>query len=69
MNRKEFGLNLAKIRMTKNISAYELSLRIDKAHNYVHSVETGKINPGLDSILAIADALEIEPAEIFKKIE
>ena len=40
----DFGVNLAKIRMKSNISAYELSLRIDKDASYIHKVESGKIN-------------------------
>jgi len=65
MEFEEFGVNLAKIRMSKNLSAYELSLRIDKAANYIHQVETGKINPSLRAILAICKVLEIEPRELF----
>ena len=65
MDRKDIVLKLAQIRQSKDISAYELSLRVDKAHNYIHSIESGKINPSLDSLLAICNELGIHPRELF----
>jgi transcriptional regulator with XRE-family HTH domain len=62
---KDFGINLAKIRQRKGISAYELSLRIDKDASYVHKVETAKINISIASLLEICNQLEIEPTELF----
>lgn len=66
MEFKDFGVNLAKIRTKANLSAYELSLRIDKDASYINKVENGKINIGLKAILSICEALEIEPVELFK---
>lgn len=57
----DFGVNLAKIRMKSNISAYELSLRIDKDASYIHKVESGKINISLKTILRICEELNIDP--------
>lgn len=65
MNRKEVGLKIAKIRISKDISAYELSLRIDRAHNYINSIEVGKLNPSLESLLRIAKELNVSPKEFF----
>ena len=48
------------------MSAYELSLRIDKDASYIHKVESGKINISLRTMLDICDALNIEPIELFK---
>ena len=62
----DFGVNLAKIRMKSNISAYELSLRIDKDASYIHKVESGKINMSLKTILRICEELNIDPIELFK---
>ncbi len=53
MRFSDFGVNLAKIRIKSGISAYELSLRIDKDTSYIHKVECGKINISLKSILKI----------------
>lgn len=66
MEFREFGVNLAKVRMRAGLSAYELSLRIEKDASYIHKVESGKINISLRSILKICEVLEIEPAELFQ---
>jgi len=68
MKSSEFGISLSKIRLAKNISAYELSLRIGKSPNYIHQIENGKINIGLKSILDICEALEIKPKELFDNV-
>ena len=62
---KDFGLNLAKVRTSKNITAYELSLRIGKDTSYFYKVESGKINVSFTVLLEICNALEIEPSELF----
>lgn len=66
MEFNDFGVNLARIRIRSNLSAYELSLRIGKDASYIHKVESGKINVSLKSILKICEALKIEPIELFK---
>ncbi len=66
MEFNDFGVNLARIRIKSNLSAYELSLRIGKDASYIHKVESGKINVSLKSILKICEALKIEPIELFK---
>ena len=66
MEINDFGVNLARIRIKSNLSAYELSLRIGKDASYIHKVESGKINVSLKSILKICEALKIEPIELFK---
>lgn len=62
----DFGVNLAKQRIKSGLSAYELSLRIEKDASYIHKVESGKINVSLKSILKICEVLNIEPIELFK---
>jgi len=65
MTREEFGLRLAKVRQSKNISAYELSLRIGKSTGYMHLIETGKMNVSVDILFKICKELGIEPKELF----
>ncbi len=57
---------IAKQRIKSGLSAYELSLRIEKYASYIHKVESGKINISLKSILKICEILNIEPIELFK---
>jgi transcriptional regulator with XRE-family HTH domain len=65
VDKKSFGLKLAQIRLSKNISAYQLSLKIGKASNYINSVERGKVNISLEAIIAICEELGINPSELF----
>lgn len=66
MELKDFGYNLAKLRIKANLSGYELSLRIGKDTSYIYKVENGKVNVSLKVILQICEVLGIEPAELFK---
>ena len=64
MELKDFGLKLAQARTSKGISAYELSLRIGKAPNYVHRIEYGA-NTSVKTLLEICKELGIKPKELF----
>jgi len=66
MNLKNFGLNLAKARTAKGISAYELSLRIGKAPNYIHRIEYGA-NTSVKTVFEICDILQIDPVILFAR--
>ena len=59
MKFEDLGLRIAKIRESKNLSAYELSLRIGKDASYINKLENGKINTSFKTILQICDALSI----------
>ncbi len=59
MKFEDLGLRIAKIRESKNQSAYELSLRIGKDASYINKLENGKINPSFKALLQICDALSI----------
>ncbi len=67
MDLREFGLNVAKKRILKNLSAYELSLRIEKDASYINKLENGKANATLKTVFRICEELEIEPAELFTR--
>ena len=60
-----FGRTISGIRKLKRLTQAKLSKRAGKAAVYISAVETGRINPTLDTILRIAEALEVEPADIF----
>ncbi len=66
MRFSDFGINLARIRIRSGLSAYELSLRIEKDASYIHKVESGKVNISLKAILKICEVLNIDPIELFK---
>lgn len=66
MELKDIGLTLAKKRIQANMSAYELSLRIEKDSTYIHKFENGKVNATLKTIFKICEVLGIEPIDLFK---
>lgn len=69
MDKKAFGLKLAQVRQSKNITAYELALRINRANNYIHLVEAGKLNISIESIFRICNQLQIKPEILFHGME
>ena len=52
-------------RNKKNLSARELSLRIEKSENYINQVECRNFTVSLPVLFKIIDALEIYCAEFF----
>lgn len=67
MKFETFGLNVAKQRIKKDLSAYELSLRLGKDASYINKLENGKINVSLKMILAISEELNIDVVDLFKE--
>jgi len=65
MKYEDFGVNLARVRISKSISAYELSLRMGRSTTYISKVESGKINISLRALLEICEQLEINPKDLF----
>lgn len=67
MKFETFGLNVAKARMKKDLSAYELSLRLGRDASYINKLENGKINVSLKMIIAISEQLNIKIIDLFKE--
>jgi len=67
MKFNDFGINLAKERIKQKISAYELSIRLDKDASYINKVENGKINVSLKTIIAISECLNVPIEKFFKE--
>lgn len=67
MKFETYAHNLAKIRTAKEISAYELSLRIGKDVSYIYKVESGKINISLKAMIAISEVLDTPLTDFFKE--
>ena len=67
--RKILEDNIIRLMMDKNLTARALSIRIGKNEWYITRMLNGKIDPSLDVLFRIAEALRIEPAELFTKKE
>jgi transcriptional regulator with XRE-family HTH domain len=56
---------IRKTRLKKGISQMELSLRSGLAQGFITDIELGKKQPSVMTILRIAQALEVNPADFF----
>ena len=61
--------NIIRLMMDKNLTARALSIRIGKNEWYITRMLNGKIDPSLDVLFRIAEALRVEPAELLTKKE
>ena len=67
--RKILENNIIRLMIDKNLTARALSIRIGKNEWYITRMLNGKIDPSLDVLFRIAEALRVEPAELFTKKE
>ena len=62
--RQAFAANLRRFRHAKGISQEDLAYEADVNRTYLSKLEKGVSYPGLEIIAKLADALEVEPAEL-----
>ncbi|MFD1631546.1 helix-turn-helix domain-containing protein [Pseudopedobacter beijingensis] len=62
---KSFGNKVRLIRKERKLSMEMLANIAEIELSQIYRIETGKINPKLTTILKIAEALEINPKELF----
>lgn len=65
--RKILEDNIIRLMMDKNLTARALSIRIGKNEWYITRMLNGKIDPSLDVLFHISEALRVELAELFTK--
>ncbi len=61
-----FGRNLKALRAERGLSQPELGNAIGTGKDQISHLERGKRVPRLDTVLLIARALEVDPAELMK---
>jgi transcriptional regulator with XRE-family HTH domain len=61
---KSFGENLRKIRKGKKISLRKFALKADLDYSNLQEIEIGKVNPSYTTIILLAEALQIDPAQL-----
>lgn len=70
MDRVEaFGLAVRRLRRSKRMSQELLAEKADLHRNFVSLVERGQTKAALDSVFALADALEIRASELIQLAE
>ena len=65
MEREEFYKRLTQLRMTKGVSARDMSLSLGQSPNYINGIEGGKNYPSMETFFYICDYFGITPKEFF----
>jgi transcriptional regulator with XRE-family HTH domain len=61
----DFGREIRRRREALGLTIEQLAERAELSPNYVGTVETGKRDPSLSTVLALAKGLHVPPAELF----
>ena len=64
-----FGETLRAVRTQKSLSQEDLALECELDRTFISMLERGLRQPSLTSIFTIAEALEIKPSTLIKKVE
>lgn len=61
----EIPLRIARLRVSKGVSARDMSLSLGQNSNYINNIENGKALPSMDAFMNICDYLGVTPHEFF----
>jgi len=61
------ALRIAKLRISKGVSARDMSLSIGQADNYINHIENKKSLPSITAFFYICEYLKITPQEFFEE--
>jgi HTH-type transcriptional regulator, competence development regulator len=64
---KAFGAALRDVRKKHNLSQLKISSRSGVDRTYMSDLEQGKKGPSLETVIRLAKAIGISPAELVKK--
>ena len=65
MDRETFCKRLSQLRISKSVSARDMSLSIGQSPNYINVIEGGKNYPSMESFFYICEYFGITPKEFF----
>jgi transcriptional regulator with XRE-family HTH domain len=65
--RKIFAANLRRARQSAGLSQEELAFRAELDRTYISSLERGIYSATIDVVARLAEALEIEPADLLER--
>ena len=69
MDSKMFALRLAELRISKGLSAREMSLSLGQSPGYISNIENAVNLPSMSSFFEICDFLQVTLAEFFSTDE
>lgn len=64
--KQQLGASVRVLRGTAELSQEELGLRINLDQSYISRLESGQLNPTLETIAELAAALDVSLEDIFK---
>lgn len=62
-----FGQRLAQLRMTKGVSARDMSLSLGQSPSYINKIENGKTFPSMQNFFYICEYLGISPGDFLMR--
>jgi len=60
-----FSERMARLRIEKGLSAYEMSISIGRGRNYINTIENKKSLPSMTEFFYICEFLKITPQDFF----
>ena len=67
--REMFGLVLRKLRREKGYSQEAFAYKTGFHRNYIGQLERGEKSPSLSALFTFADAFELQPSQILRRVE
>lgn len=67
--KKAFGITISRLRVQKGLTQERMSGLAGIARSHLVALENGEKTVRLDTLWRIADALEIRPSDLIRKIE
>lgn len=64
---EDFGKRLRELRKAQGYSQEGFALTVELDRTYIGGIERGERNPGLKTILRIAEALNVPPSDLFNR--
>ena len=65
--RERVGLNVRNLRSSRRLSQEQLALAAGVDRSYISEIELAKNSASIDVLELIADALEVDPKELFNE--
>jgi len=70
MNVKQLiGMHIAELRNGKGLTQEQLAGKMEISSKYLSSIERGKENPTLDTIIKLSESLDVNIEDIFRFIQ
>lgn len=65
--RERVGLNVRNLRNSKGLSQEQLALAAEVDRSYISEIELAKNSASIDVLERIADALDVDPKDLFNE--